>query len=263
MFAAIQDEFAAALLDPEKPVPRSVTSHNFRTPAKRFGVYRNNVVAGLVNALRLQFPIVEKIVGEDFFAAMARIYAITHPPRSPLLMLYGDTFADHIATFEPASALPYLPDVARLEIARSRAYHAADTEPFDPTRLQGLGPRELRHIRVALHPSAQIIRSRHPMVTIWAMNSGEAELRAIEDEGPEDALVARPRLEVEVRWLPPGGAAFLQALSAGDALGTAAESAGRDNSQFDFTVNLAGLIRSSVIFDFSTTAAERTKLDDR
>ena len=52
MFAAIQAEFAAALLDPDRPVPEAVTAHTARRPLRRFAVYRNNVVAGLVNALR-------------------------------------------------------------------------------------------------------------------------------------------------------------------------------------------------------------------
>jgi Putative DNA-binding domain len=260
MFATIQGEFAAALLDAEKPVPRAVTSHTSRTPAKRFGVYRNNVVAGLVNALRSQFPVVEKIVGKDFFAATARVYAIAHPPQSPLLMHYGAAFADFIATFEPASVLPYLPDIARLEIARTRAYHAADAEPIDPARLQGLDRRELRHIRVTLHPSAQILRSRHPIVTIWAMNSGEAELRPIVDEGAEDALVVRPRLEVTVRRLPPGGGAFLEALSAGAALAIAAESAAADCAQFDLTATLAGLIGSGAMIDFVIHGGRRDRV---
>lgn len=259
MFATIQGEFAAALLDAEKPAPRAVTSHTSRTPAKRFGVYRNNVVAGLVNALRSRFPVVEKIVGKDFFAAMARVYAIAHPPQSPLLMHYGDAFTDFIATFEPASVLPYLPDIARLEIARTRAYHAADAEPIDPERLQGLDPRELRHIRVILHPSLQTLRSRHPIVTIWAMNSGEAELRPIDDEGPEDALIMRPRLEVTVRRLPPGGSAFLQALSGGAALGKAAEGARADHSQFDLTANLAVLIGSGAMIDFFTCGDKKDR----
>lgn len=260
MFTTIQGEFAAALLDAEKPVPRSVTSHTLRTPAKRFGVYRNNVVAGLVNALRLRFSVVEKIVGKEFFAAMARVFAVAHPPQSPLLMLYGDTFAGFIATFEPTSDLPYLPDVARLEIARTRAYHAADAEPIDPAQLRGFDSQELYHIRVTLHPSAQILRSRHPIVTIWAMNSGEGELGPIDENDPEDALVMRPQLDVAVRRLPPGGAVFLQALSAGAALGKAAESAGAEHSQFDLSTNLAGLIGSGAMTAYSTHGGNRTSV---
>ncbi len=45
---------------------------------------------------------VEKIVGEEFFAAMARVFVMKRPPRSPLLANYGDDFPAFIAAFEPA-----------------------------------------------------------------------------------------------------------------------------------------------------------------
>ena len=74
------------------------------------------------------------------------------------------------------------------------------------------------------------------------MNSGERPLAAIEDWRGEDALVIRPHLDVEVRLLPPGGAAFLLTLAAGRTLADAAETARADHSAFDLAGNLAGLI---------------------
>ena len=64
MFAPLQNSFAAALLDSDRPVPKGLTSHTASVPAKRFAVYRNNVVVSLIDALRRRFPAVERIVGE-------------------------------------------------------------------------------------------------------------------------------------------------------------------------------------------------------
>jgi hypothetical protein len=210
-------------------------------PVRRFGVYRNNVVASLVNALKLRFPAIARIVGDDFFAGMARLFVTAHPPRSPLLMQYGDDFADFIAGFAPAAELPYLPDVARLEAARTRAYHAADVTPLDPADIATLPPETLGALRIWLHPSVEIVRSAFPVVTIWAMNSGEAELMPIDDWRGQDALIARPALDVELRALPAGGAAFLLALSRNETLEQAAMLALADSDQFDLAANLAGL----------------------
>jgi hypothetical protein len=244
MWSTDQKAFAKALLDAGQPVPTTLTSHTSRTPTGRFAIYRNNVVYGLISALRKRFPAVERIVGEDCFAAIARDFVVAQPPTSPLLMFYGDAFADFIATLAPLAELAYLPDVARLEAARTHAYHAADAAPLDPAAWQRLGADELIAARVTLHPSAQVIRSRHPIVTIWAMNSGEAELRPIDDEGAEDALVIRPDATVAVVKLPRGGAAFLEALAAGRALGRAAELAMQDDADFDLSATLAVLIAS-------------------
>ncbi len=247
MFGPIQNTFALALLDPQRPVPGALVSHTASPPAKRFAVYRNNVVVGLVNALAKRFPAVQRIVGEEFFAAMARVFVIENPPRSPVLMFYGDDFLDFIASFEPAAELPYLADVARLEAARTRAYHAAEAKPLDPAILQSLDKAALGEIRIVPHPSAEIVRSKFPIVTIWAMNAGEIELAPIEDWSGEDALVVRPALEVEVRALPAGGAAFLSALFAGAPLAAAAGTALGESADFDLAANLAGLIGAGAV----------------
>ncbi len=81
------------------------------------------------------------------------------------------------------------------------------------------------------------------------MNSGEQELAPIQNWRGEDALVARPYLEVEVRALPPGGAAFLLALAGGRTLSDAAEAALADDPNFDLTGNIAGLIGSGLVRD--------------
>jgi hypothetical protein len=87
MPAPFETSFAGALLDAEQPVPHGITAYNAAIPARRFAVHRNNVVAGWVKALKSRFPVVEKIVGEEFFAAMARAYVVEPPPRSPLLFM--------------------------------------------------------------------------------------------------------------------------------------------------------------------------------
>ena len=86
------------------------------------------------------------------------VFVREQPPRSPLLAIYGDEFADFIAAFEPARELPYLADVARLEAARTRAYHAADATPLDAGRLRGAR----RRLTLGRHPhrSAPLGRNR-------------------------------------------------------------------------------------------------------
>ena len=174
MPALFEALFAAALLDAKRPIPQGITAPNAAVPTRRFAVHRNNVVAGLVKALQTRFPAVQKIVGEEFFAAMARAFVVEQPPCTPLLATYGDEFAAFIAAFEPACELTYLADVARLEAARTRAYHAADATPLTADQFAALDPYAVGSMRFDLHPSTEIVRSPHPIVTIWAMNSGEA-----------------------------------------------------------------------------------------
>jgi hypothetical protein len=242
-----QAAFAAALADPAQPVPGGLTAWHGGTPARRFAVYRNNVTVSLMEALGARYPAVKAIVGDDFFAALARLYVSAHPPRSPLMMTYGGEFADFLAGFEPAQSLPYLPDVARLEDARSRAYHAADAAPLDPAMLAGLTPEQVAGLRFAPHPALALLRSPHPVVTIWAMNAGEIAPAPIEHWEGEDALVTRPHLTVEIHRLPPGASAFIAALTEGLTLTEAAAHGAQAAVAFDLSATLALTLASGAV----------------
>lgn len=242
--------FAEALADSRRPVPDGLAAWNGLRPERRFGVYRNNVRSGLTEALKSRFPAAAAIVGDEFFAAMAGEYVRLEPPRSPLLLRYGDTFADFVARFAPASGLPYLPDVIRLEAARSHAYHAADCPPLDPGNLASVALERLPSLVFWPHPSLSLVRSAHPVITIWAMNAGQMAVGPIDHWTAEDALVVRPEMTVHVHRLGPGGAVFVAALAGGHALGDAAETAVAADSRFDLTAGLATVVQSGAFAAF-------------
>lgn len=243
MSVTTQTRFAEALSDTRLPVPTGLAAWNGPRPQRRFEVYRNNVISGLTGALASRFPSAERVVGEEFFAAMARRFIELHPPHSPLLLSYGDEFPDFVEGFEPASALAYLPDLMRLEAARGRAYHAADAAPLATDALASVDPDRLAELTFVTHPAATVLRSAHPVVTIWAMNTGQMEIGPITGLAGEDTLVVRPHMTVEVHPLPPGGAIFLQELHAGVQLADAVEAAAAA-SEFDLAANLAGALRA-------------------
>jgi hypothetical protein len=63
---------------------------------------------------------------------MAGAFARANPPRSPVMAHYGAGFAGFIEEFPPAAGLPYLADVARLELLRVHAYHAVEAQAVSP-----------------------------------------------------------------------------------------------------------------------------------
>jgi len=259
-FAARQHEFGQALMDPAWPAPRGLVVAGRIAEAERFNVYRNNVVVGLVEALEDGYPAAARLVGREFFRAAARIYVAFEPPDSPVMSNYGAGFPDFIGGFEPASMLPYLADVARVERAWVEAYHAAEARPMDPGSMAAIDPQELPHGRFVLHPSVSIVRSRFPAVTIWRMNVEDAIPSDVDiDSGGEDALIARPDAEVEVRRLPAGAALFIAELKRGLLVVEASERAMAGNARFDLAACLAGLMESRALVDFISGACNRTQ----
>lgn len=248
-----QARFAAALLDPEAPTPAGLRARAGDSAARCFAVYRNNVVVSLIDALAERFPVTSRLVGEEFFRAMAREFVRGNPPVSPLLADYGDDFPDFVADFPPAAGLPYLADLARLEAARTRAYHAADAVPVAADAFAAVDPVDLPHCRLRLHPSAAIIRSYWAIATIWAAHQDDREPGALDAAAPEDALVVRIGDEVAVERLAGKGfATFLAALAGGATLGDAAVQATDETRAFDPAAALAAVIGLAIV-----TAIER------
>jgi len=237
-------DFVSGLLDPERPTPAALTGPNGKAAQQRYNVYRNNVTVSLIDALAAVFPATLRITGTDFFRAMARFHVRATPPISPLLFEYGRDFPDFIERYEYAKPMPWLADVARIERAWLDAYHATDAEPLTPQTLASVAPERLPDVTLTPHPATRIVRSRFPAVSIFAANRSDGPVGRIEVIEPEDALITRPRLEVAVRRLPPGGAVFLASLIAGEAFGAAAAMALADSPAFDLPANIAGMLEA-------------------
>ncbi|MDE2112671.1 MAG: putative DNA-binding domain-containing protein [Alphaproteobacteria bacterium] len=245
-----QRTFAAALVDPARDVPAGLVGPDGQVSLKRFSVYRNNVIVGLIDALEAAYPAISRIVGEEFFRAMARAYAVAHPPTSAILLAYGGGFADFIVTFEPARSLPYLADVARIERAWLEAYHASEATSLSPAALVVIPQEEAGNVRLFLHPSFCVVRSRFPALTIWRMNVHDGVPAPVDLEaGGEDVLILRPEAEVEVRSMPPGGAEFVNALAEGYSLAEAAKIA-IPTPDFDLAANLAALLGAGAFIEY-------------
>lgn len=247
MFVSPQQLFAAALLDAERPVPPGLVVRGGARPETGFAVYRNNVTVGLIEAMRAAFPVVERVVGEEFFAALAQVFVTAEPPSTPVLAEYGDGFPAFLATFPPAADIPYLPDLARLERAASRAYHAADIDPIGMAALQAIVPEALGEHRLCLHPAVSVLCSSHPVATIRAMNLDMMPLGPVEHLTGEDVLVARPLLDVQVRMLAPGAAAFIAALAGRRTFAEAADEGFAEASDFDLAQVLALLFAAGAV----------------
>lgn len=259
-----QRDFAAALLDPELPIPPGLVGPDGEPSLKRFSVYRNNVVAGLTDTLKDAFPAVLRLVGTDFFRAMARVYVAIEPPRSPIMLDYGAGFPDFIGSFEPAASLPYLADVARIERAWSEAYHAPEAAPLEPAAFAAIDPDQLPAIQLRLHPSVRFVRSQFPALTIWQMNVGDSVVAPLDlDAGGEDALIVRPLADVEVRSLPVGSLEFIQELANGRSMLAALEAGLTADRRFDLAANLSDLMQSGAVVGYGFTDNRKSKTSAR
>jgi hypothetical protein len=85
-YAQLQRGFAEALLFDDAAIPAAIRIASGAASESRFCVYRNNVLASLINALRSRYPVTRKLLWPDTFDAIARLYILTEPPRSAVLL---------------------------------------------------------------------------------------------------------------------------------------------------------------------------------
>ncbi|MCU0800243.1 MAG: putative DNA-binding domain-containing protein [Rhodobacteraceae bacterium] len=231
------------------PLPPGLIAPDLSEVARRFDVYRNNVAVSLSTALAARFPVIERLVGQAFFAAMARVYAEQDRPNSPVLHEWGQGFAAFLAAFPPLASYPYMADVARIEYARGCAYHAADGTPADPARFATANPAT---VRLVLHASVILLPLDYPAVTIWQANQPATVAPPLQQVTlqPETALIYRDRsFQVPVMAVSPADATFVSALQAHETLADAAAHALAYDAGYDPTPLLLRLMQAGLFLE--------------
>lgn len=239
-----QGAFAAALLEPDHSLSHGLRTWNGSDPIARLAIHRNNVVSSLIDALAETFPVVQQLVGEEFFRGMAGAFVRQAPPRSRVLAHYGEKFPSFIEQFEPAQSLAYLADVARLEMARVRAYHAADAEPVatESVSLALASGDRIGELRLVCHPSVSAVASPYAIVSLWAAHQGDGGVEGIDVDMPEYAIVTRQGLDVLVLRAPVGAVEFVITVQQGRCLEDAVATAASAARGFDLAETLSLLL---------------------
>lgn len=229
----LQENFAAALMQ------------GARGDA-RLAIHRGNWLGNGANALASAYPIVRKIVGAEFFDALAREYVRAEPSASGDLHAYGGALAAFLQAFAHVQDLPYLPDVARMEWLAHRAYYAADRPHFD---LPAVDPSSAASLRATLAPGCALLASDWALGRIWTVHQDDYAGAIDIDPGAarDRILVHRPGWRVQVRSLAPGDWAFLEAATGGAVLGEMLESAVQADRDFDPQMALARWVDAGVI----------------
>lgn len=248
----LQQQFYQQIYQLNGDLPEQIISNGIATSA-RFNIYRNNTFTGLSNALANAYPVVQKLVGRDFFRYCAHEYIQQHPSRSGDLADYGAAFADFLAQFEPCRQLAYLPDVARLEHAFNHAYQAAEHPPLALPELAKIPPDQHEYLTFRLHPSASLLQSKYPIVPIWEANQPEANSDQIIDinSGGNQILVVRPQFAVKIVLLNSAEYTLLTTLASGELFGSACEQALQVQEDFDLATAFQQRVVDNTLVGFS------------
>ena len=134
--------------------------------SERLDIYYNNTVLGLTDVLATTYPVLQKIVGENYFRTLARFYIETFSQVTGNRHKYGEELASFLSAYEPAVSWPYLPDVAAIEWAYFQATIADDVAALDFNELTDL-ISEYPNFIVSLHPGVHYFELNFNALEIW------------------------------------------------------------------------------------------------
>ena len=186
-------------------------------------IYREAYTARLIAALRDNYLVLHRAMGDEAFDALARAYLAAHPSPHRSIRWFGDRLAEFMAAGtldEPPH--PALTDLARMDWALRAAFDVPDDVPLDAAALRAFLPEQWPSLVFRLQRCAQVL----PLE--WAIEPAWRALRAHDPESGEDApelpepqasahqlLIWRQGLETRWRALEPDEAALLGAVAAG------------------------------------------------
>lgn len=216
----------------------------------QFGVYRTAYRARLCAALRDNFEVLHRVMGDYGFDALANSYIDSHPSQHYSLRWFGHQLCDFMARNQTLAEHPAMLDLARMEWALRNAFDAADALPLNSAELAAVPARDWAGLRFALHPSVQLIGLQWAVGPLWnALKAGQ------EMPAPEaldhHLLVWRRGMNTQWKSLAPTETDFVQGLLArrtfGQLCAALAARVGDDQAAASAVALLGELLQSGAI----------------
>ncbi len=245
---AIQSSFAAALFDGNtEPDTLPLFKGDAQQVQQRFALYRGNLTGNWDKTLAAAYPVLRALVGDEFFAALARAYGKKYPSQDGDLNRFGANFHTFLEHFEHVADYPYFPDMARLEWALHRAHYADGAAAISPHDLAALAPDQIDHARLSLNPVCRLIESPWDVVALWQAHQPGHDMTLPEDtKRASHAIIVRPHWRADILPLSTAAFALLASLQRGETLGAALDAALALESEFDFASNLQQWLRHAL-----------------
>lgn len=215
----------AALRAQQQALQQAICAHHPALPTglmqaggQGLTVYRDAYSARLLAALRDNYAVLQRALGDAEFDALGLAFIAARPSAQPSIRWFGDGLAAFMATGYAAElGHPSLVDLARMDWALRAAFDSADAPCLSFEQLAAVAADDWPGLVFSLQPSVQLLALN------WAIEPAWSALRA--GDGGHDAeepaaldhhlLVWRANFETRWRSLEPLEAALLRALADG------------------------------------------------
>ena len=231
----LQQRFASRLLETDSASVLDWIRADGISFLARVEIYRNNLHAGFTKTLGLEFPVIQRLVGQAYFTQLALAFLAYHPSRSGDLHHVGAPFPGFLQKQFANTDYWYLADVARLEWAYQECLVAEDSDCLDPQTLRNIPVDAYSNLRFTIRSACRLVDSPFPILRIWEANQSAAALPDFIDltTGPDHVVLVRTPAGLHLSRVPAGDFQLLTGFAAGQTLEHALEAALSRDAQFD------------------------------
>ena len=221
--------------------------------ARRLGIYQHSIANSLCDALGGVFEVVNKLVGDEFFTHIAKNYVRAHPSSTGNVHDFGQAFPEFLEKFPGLEALPYLPDVARLEWAYHAAFHSPIGSMLNIDKLAQVPESKYDRLKLLLSPACFLLHSEYPVLHIWQVNQdGYDDSDTVSlDEGGVDLAIVREGNQIVFHSLLPGAFVMLNAALDGKSFNDSCEIVLKLDANSDVGKFLQDAVMNRLVVGFS------------
>jgi hypothetical protein len=149
----------------------------------RLNIYSHAYRARLGEALKENFPILARVLGDDGFADLSNAFLDAYPSGTPSIRWFGERLIQFVRQHPDALPHPSLVDLVRMEWALNTAFDAADADTITVEDMMALAPDAWPDCRFTLHPSVRLLALDWNVEPLWTALTADENA---ETEPPEE-----------------------------------------------------------------------------
>lgn len=247
---ALQENFKKHLYHKSSQEILKDLPYEARESLARLNIYRNNVFGNFNSVLQSIYEMVERILGEKYFAQICKIYLEKNFSNSGNLDDFGLNFPQFLQKNLKLHKLAYLADLAKLELAYHQAFFAKIAKKFPLVKFKKLTQENYFNLKFKLHPSIKILKSDYAIFSIWKNLNENQTKKKINAKRSEFVVVERIFEVVNIHKIDEVEYLFLQNISKNTLFETYKKIVNLKGKEFDIGALVNKFIADGTIINF-------------
>ena len=229
--------------------PEFIKQNNGIDIADRLEVHRDTVLENFISSLKITYPGVWKLIGDDCARGVALAYShdLSNLKTRAEINSFGDEFPEFLNNFESTKHLQYLYDFATLELFRSKSYGTIKESYLSTDEMQDFFINGDEGGKLKLNSSTYFLESKFPLMNIQELLDNPEINELVIKNSASYIVVCRVQGIIETLYLSKNQWQFLYSLKNSDTIGKAMESFTSEEVEIELSLMIQLLISKQMI----------------